>query len=191
MKKLKVGFALCGSFCTLDKAIEQMKRLVELNYDVLPIMSEAVYNTDTRFGKASDFKNKVETVCSKKIIHTITMAEPIGPQNMTDIMIIAPCTGNTLSKLEGAITDTSVTMAAKAHLRGQKPLVVALATNDALGASAKNLGNMLNIKNIYFVPMAQDDPDKKPNSLVANFELIPDAIEAAFNARQLRPIILE
>lgn len=191
MKKAKIGFAFCGSFCTLDKAIEQMIKLVDLNYDIIPIMSDAVYSTDTRFGKASEIREKIETICSKKVIHEIKSAEPIGPKDMTDIMLIAPCTGNTLSKLENAITDTPVTMAAKSHLRGQKPLVLALATNDALGASAKNLVTMLNKKNIYFVPMVQDDPEKKPNSLVADFNLIIDAIESAFKGNQLRPVFLK
>ena len=188
MKKIRLGFAMCGSFCTVSKCLEQMKNLVNLNYDIVPIVSYNLYSTDTRFGKCKDIIKNIEEICSKKVIATINEAEPIGPKNMTDIMLIAPCTGNTLSKLDKAITDTPVTMAVKSHLRGQKPVLVALATNDALGASAKNLGSMLNTKNFFFVPLKQDDITKKPTSLVANFELIPSALKEALNHRQLEPI---
>lgn len=186
--EIKVGFAMTGSFCTFSKAIPQMKLMVDSGYEVLPIMSETAYSTDTRFGKAEDFRKEIENICGKKIMHTIEEVEPIGPKKMTDIMIIAPCTGNTLSKLASSTIDTAVTMAAKSHLRGQKPLLIALSTNDGLSGSAANMGTMLNRKNIYFVPMSQDDPIKKPNSLVAHFDLIIPAIESAIMGYQIQPI---
>ncbi len=188
MSKGTVGFAMSGSFCTLEKAIDQMKKLRELDYDILPIMSFNVFNLDTKFGKASDFKNKVEGICGKPIISTIVDAEPIGPEKMADVMLIAPCTGNTAAKLCHAVTDTPVLMAAKSHLRIQRPVVITLATNDALGASAKNIGKLLNTKNIYFVPLSQDDPEKKPMSLVAHFNLIPETIDLALQNRQIQPV---
>lgn len=189
MSKVKVGFAICGSFCTIEEAIKQMSLLVEHDYDVLPIMSFNAYNLDTRFARAKDNVKKIEDICSKKIIHDLVSAEPIGPKNLTDIMIIAPCTGNTLSKLSRAITDTPVTLATKSHLRGQKPLLIALATNDALGFSAKNLGFMLPQKSVYFVPMIQDDPIKKPNSLVADFNMLETCLKSALNGKQIKPLI--
>lgn len=188
MNETKVGFAICGSFCSFSKVIPQMQLLVECGYDLLPIMSETAYHTDTRFGKAEDIIKKIKNICAKEIIHTIETAETIGPKKLTDIMIIAPCTGNTLSKLKNSIIDTSVTMAVKSHLRGQKPVLIALATNDGLSGSAKNLGEMLNRKNIYFVPMSQDDPIKKPTSLVANFDLIIPAMESAIMGYQMQPV---
>ncbi len=171
--EIKVGFAMSGSFCTFSKAIPQMKLLVDSGYEVLPIMSETAYSTDTRFGKAEDIHKEIENICAKK---------------MTDIMIIAPCTGNTLSKLANSTIDTAVTMAAKSHLRGQKPLLIALSTNDGLSGSAENMGILLNRKNIYFVPMSQDDPIKKPNSLVAHFDLIIPSIGSAIMGYQIQPI---
>ena len=188
MSNIKVGFAMCGSFCTFSKAIPQMKNLIEKGYDVIPIMSRTAYSIDTRFGKASDIVSEVEEICGHKIIKTIDEAEPLGPKHLIDIMLIAPCTGNTLSKISNAITDTTVTMAAKSHLRQQKPLIIALATNDALGASAQNLGKMLNVKYVYFVPISQDDPINKPNSLVAHFDLIEQTIESALKGEQIQPI---
>ena len=190
MNKTKIGFALCGSFCTFAKALEQMKKLISLNYDILPIMSFNAANINTRFGKAEDFKKEIEKISGHKIITTIEGAEPIGPKNMIDILLIAPCTGNTLGKLCSAITDTPVTMAAKSQLRVQKPVLLALATNDALGASAQNLGKMLNVKNIFFVPMVQDDPSKKPNSLVAEFSLIAPSLELALQKQQKQPVFI-
>ena len=188
MNGIKIGFAMCGSFCTFSSAIPQMEHLVELGYDVLPIMSKTAYETDTRFGKAENITAKIEDICSKKIINKITEAEPIGPKNMVDLLLIAPCTGNTLAKISGAITDTAVAMAAKSHLRVQKPLLIALASNDALGASARNIGTLLNTKNVYFVPLSQDDPIKKPNSLVAHFDMIEPAIKEALKGKQIQPI---
>lgn len=184
-----VGFALCGSFCTFSRVIEQIVNLKKLNYDVIPIMSQTAYGTDTRFGKAADFISEIEDICKNKIIHTISSAEPIGPERMLDVLVIAPCTGNTLAKLAVGITDTAVTMAAKSHLRNRKPVVIAASTNDGLSGAAKNIGQLLNYKNIYFVPMGQDDCNKKPNSIIANFEKIPEAVEAALKGKQLQPIL--
>lgn len=190
MDSLKIGFALCGSFCTFSKAIPQMEILRDQGFDIVPIMSNTAYHTDTRFGDASDIVEKIETICNKKVIHKIKDAEPIGPANLTDVMVVAPCTGNTLSKIANAVTDNCVVMSVKSHLRNQRPVIIALASNDALSASAKNLGSLLNTKHMYFVPMSQDDPENKPNSLVAHFDLIPDTIESALNGKQLQPIFL-
>lgn len=189
MNKLKIGFAMCGSFCTLSKCISEMQKLKDIGHDVFPIMSFNTFELDTKFGTANEFKNRIQNICeNKEIIHTIPQAEPIGPANLADVILIAPCTGNTLAKLCRGITDTPVTMAAKSQLRIRKPVVIALASNDALGASAQNIGKMLNAKNIYFVPMSQDDPEKKPNSLVAHFDLIPETIELALQNKQIQPV---
>lgn len=189
MNGITVGFAMCGSFCTLSKAFGQMERLLELGYNILPIMSQNTWSTDTRFGKAEDFIKKAEKLTGRKVIHTIDAAEPIGPKGMTDIMLVAPCTGNTAAKLAAAVTDTAVTMAVKSHLRQSKPVLIAVATNDALGASAQNIGRLMNTRHIYFVPFSQDDPEKKPNSLVAHFDLIPSAVAAALSGHQLQPVL--
>lgn len=188
MSKITLGFAMCGSFCTLEKAIEQMEKLSQLGYDILPIMSFNVVSLDTKFGKAKDFINRVEQICGKPVINTIQGAEPIGPQKVADLMLVAPCTGNTLAKLCHGITDTPVLMAIKSHLRIQRPVVIALATNDALGASAKNIGKAMNTKNLYFAPMNQDDPQNKPTSLVAHFDLIPETIAQALEHHQIQPL---
>ena len=188
MNGITIGFAMCGSFCTLSKATEQMKILVELGYDVLPVMSYNVYSGDTRFGKAEDFIRTVKSICGRDIIHTIGDAEPIGPKAMTDIMLVAPCTGNTAAKLANAVTDTPVTMAVKSHLRQSKPVLLAVATNDALGASAQNIGKLMNTRHYFFVPFSQDDPEKKPNSLVSHFEMIPEAVKSALENKQLQPV---
>ena len=191
MEKETVGFALCGSFCTFKKVIPQMKKLVDEGYKVIPIMSHTAYTTDTRFGKAKDFNDEIEEICKEKIIYTITGAEPIGPKELLDILVIAPCTGNTLGKLDIGISDTSVTLATKAHLRNQRPVIIAVSTNDALGASAKNIGLLMNSKNIYFVPMEQDDYINKPNSIVADFKYIPDTLrEVVATKVQPQPILL-
>ena len=188
MNGITVGFAMCGSFCTLKRVMDVMEELVQLGYDVLPIMSQSVSSTDTRFGKASEIIKKTEDICQKRVITSITAAEPIGPRGLTDIMLVAPCTGNTAAKLANAVTDTPVTMAVKSHLRQQKPVVLAFASNDALGGSAQNIGKLMNMRHIYFVPMSQDDPLKKPNSLVAHFEKIPQALKSALNGTQLQPV---
>ncbi len=185
----KLGFALCGSFCTLDQALDQMKILVELGYEIHPIMSQITYTQDTRFGTAEHFVSSVERICGRKILRTIADCEPIGPKNLFDTMLIAPCTGNTLGKLAGGITDSSVTMAAKAQLRNEKPVVLAIATNDSMTGSAPNIATLLNRKNIYFVPFGQDDYLNKPASCIADFELIPAAVEAAERGEQLQPIL--
>lgn len=188
MEKITLGYAMTGSFCTLDKSMVEMSRLASKGYDILPIMSENVYTVSTRFGKARDIVTKVENITGKSVIHTIGGAEPIGPKKMCDIMLVAPCTGNTLSKIALGITDTPVTMAVKSQLRIGAPVVLCVASNDALGASAENLGKLLNRKNIYFVPLRQDDPSNKPNSLVARFEMIPECIGSALEGRQLQPV---
>ncbi len=188
MNGITVGFAMCGSFCTLGRALGVMEELAGLGYDIIPIMSTNVYNTDTRFGKATDIINKTQEICGRKVISTIADAEPIGPKGMTDIMLVAPCTGNTAAKLANAVTDTPVTMAVKSHLRQQRPVLLAFASNDALGASAQNIGKLMNMQHIFFVPMSQDDPLKKPNSLVAHFEMIPEALKSSLNGTQLQPV---
>lgn len=188
MKKLRVGFALTGSFCTFDQAVEVLRRMVEIGWEVLPIMSYNAYELDTKFGKAQHFIDTIEEITGRSIIHTIPGAEPIGPGKLTDIMVVAPCTGNTLAKLAVGIADTPVTMACKSHLRNGLPLVLAVSTNDALGGAAKNIGALMNYKNLYFVPMAQDDTVHKPRSIVADFDRIIPAIEAAAEGRQVQPL---
>lgn len=189
MNKLKLGFAFCGSFCTFQKNISLLERLTE-SYDVLPIMSFNAATLDTRFGRAQDILGRIEGICDKKVIRTIEGAEPIGPRHMTDIMLVSPCTGNTLAKLANSITDTPVTMAVKSHLRNNLPVVVAVSTNDALSGSAKNIGVLQNFRNFYFVPMAQDNFKQKQNSLVANFEAVPETLESALLGKQLEPLFL-
>lgn len=187
-EKTTIGFAMCGSFCTLSRALDQMQILKKSGYDILPIMSFNVFNLDTKFGKANDFIERAEQISGKSVIHNITGAEPIGPKNMADILVAAPCTGNTLAKFCNGITDTPVTMAIKSQLRIRKPVVIALASNDALGNSAQNLGKAINIKNVFFTPMSQDDPESKPNSLVAHFEKLPETIDYALKNKQIEPI---
>ena len=190
MKSVRVGFAFCGSFCTYDKAITALERVKADFQDITPIVSERGASLDTRFGHAHDFLREIERICDKRVIATIQAAEPIGPKGLLDVLVIAPCTGNTLAKLAAGVTDSSVTMAAKAHLRNGKPLVIAVSTNDGLAASARNIGELLCRKNVYLVPFRQDDPDGKPTSLVADFTLVPDAIRAALEGRQLQPVLL-
>lgn len=190
MTKATIGFAMCGSFCTFSKAFEQMERLVQDGYDVLPIMSQNACATDTRFGRAADMVARAERIAGRRVLCTSVDTEPIGPKSMCDLLLIAPCTGNTLAKLALGVTDTSVTMAAKSHLRVLRPVLLCPATNDALGASAQNIGRLLNTKNIYFVPMRQDDPVKKPHSLVADFDRIPECVTAALGGRQVQPVFI-
>ena len=189
MEKIKIGYAFCGSFCTIKESVAALRRLAQMDYNIMPIMSSIVYSTDTRFGKAKDLIGEVEDICSTKIIHDITSAEPIGPKNLLDLIVVAPCTGNTIAKTALGVTDTSVTMAVKAHLRNDKPVVLGIATNDALGATAKNLGLLHNTKNIFFVPYRQDDPHSKHNSLVCDFSLIPETVEKALKREQIQPVI--
>ena len=188
MSKVKMGFALCGSYCTFEKALSAAERLCR-EYDVTAIMSENAAATDSRFGKAEDFRKKLEGYSGKPVISTIAEAEPIGPKGLLDVLVVAPCTGNTLAKLAHGVTDTSVTMAVKAHLRNGRPVVLAVSTNDGLSASAPNIGALMGKKNIYFVPFAQDDPEKKPTSLVADFDLIEQTLASALEGTQLQPII--
>ena len=190
MENITLGYAFCGSFCTIKQSLEMLKELAKQNIKIKPIMSQIVYNTDTRFGKAEDLIREVEDICKEKIIHDIASAEPIGPKNLLDIIVVSPCTGNTLAKIALGITDSPVTMAVKAHLRNNKPVVLAPATNDALGASAKNFGILHNTKNIFFVPYGQDDPYSKNNSLVCDFKKIPQTIESALKGEQIEPVIL-
>lgn len=184
-----IGFALCGSFCTYSQVIPQMKKLKENGYDIVPIMSYNSYSTDTRFGKAEDFIMDIENICRQPVIHTIEDAEPIGPKSLLDALIIAPCTGNTIAKLALGITDTPVTMAAKSHLRNKKPLIIAVSTNDALSANAKNIGVLLNTKYIYFVPFRQDDALNKSTSLMAVFDKIEETLVKALEGEQIQPMI--
>lgn len=186
---LKIGFAMTGSFCTFGKCFEQAEILKNMGAEIIPIMSETAANTSTRFGNAEDNIKKLSLISGHNVISSISDAEPIGPKNMTDIMVVAPCTSNTASKLANSITDTAVTMAVKSHLRSGKPVVLAIASNDSLLGSAKNIGELFNRKNYYFVPMLQDDCSKKPASLVAEFSMLPKAVSAALNGIQLRPII--
>ena len=185
----KVGFAVTGSFCTISEVIIELERLAFLGADVYPILSTTVATTNSRFGRTDDFRRRIELATGRDCIDTIADAEPIGPKKLLDILIIAPCTGNTLGKIANGITDTPVTMAAKAHLRNQLPLVLAIATNDGLAASAKNLGLLLNTKNVYFVPFGQDDPEKKTTSLIAHFGLIVPTIELALDGKQIQPVL--
>ena len=187
MEELRVGFAFCGSFCTYDMAMTALEEVKRRYSDVTPIISEKSAATDTRFGAAHDFMKEMQRICDKR---PIKAAEPIGPQKLLDVMVICPCTGNTLAKLATGITDSSVTMAAKAHLRNGRPLIIAVSTNDGLSGSAKNIGTLLDKKNVYFVPFRQDDPAKKPTSLVADFTKIPETIEAARKGEQIQPLLL-
>ncbi len=191
LKGVNIGYALTGSFCTFRETIEQIKKLIELKANVYAIFSFNSQNIDTRFGKAKDFMEEIENITGNKIIKTIEAAEPIGPKNFLDVFVIAPCTGNTLAKMNNGICDTPVLMASKAHIRNNKPVIIAVSTNDALGANMINIGDMMNKKNIYFVPFGQDDYIKKPKSIVAHFDKIPDTIYEALNGKQIQPILKE
>ncbi len=186
-----IGFALCGSFCTFKNVFEEIKKLKKLGYEIVPIMSENSYGLDTRFGDAAHWREQLREITGKSIIHTIPAAEPIGPKKLLDALVIAPCTGNTLAKLTTGITDTCVTLAAKAHLRNGRPLLIAPSTNDALSNAGKNIGSLLNYKNIYFVPFGQDSFGNKPTSMVADFTLIAPALECALKGEQLQPVVIE
>lgn len=190
IKGKKVGFAMTGSFCTFQKAFDEMQRLADAGADITPIFSNSVQDIDCRFGKTEEFMKKAAAISGKEPVTRLETAEPIGPKSLLDILIIAPCTGNTLSKLSLAITDSPVLMAAKAHLRNEKPLVICISTNDALSMSFKNTGMLLNCKHIYFVPFRQDNYKKKPNSMVANMDLILPTLETALEEKQLQPIVL-
>ena len=174
-----IGYAICGSFCTHSRSMVALRQLREAGFDIQPIMSEITYTTDTRFGKAAELVRQVESICGHRIIHTVPDAEPLGPSVPLDGLIIAPCTGNTLAKMARGITDTPVTMAAKAHLRADRPLIITLASNDALSANLANIATLLARKQVFFTPLVQDDPIGKPHSLVADFTRIPEAFDAA------------
>lgn len=187
---LRIGYAMTGSFCTFERSFEQAVCLREAGAELIPIMSENAALTDTRFGKGAENLARLRYIAGRDVITDISGAEPIGPKSMTDLMIIAPCTSNTAARLTNGVTDGVVTMAVKSHLRSGKPVLLAIASNDSLLGSAKNIGELFNRKNYYFVPMRQDDWVKKPTSLVAEFEKIPQAAIAAMNGIQLRPIII-
>lgn len=191
LKGVRVGFGITGSHCTIAKVLTQMEKLVEAGALVTPILSESVSEMDTRFGKGSYWKEEISRRTKNDLISTIVEAEPVGPGGLFDIMIIAPCSGNTLAKLTTGITDTPVLMAAKAHLRNGRPLVLGISTNDGLGINAKNLGLVLNMKNIYFVPFGQDNPREKQNSLVAHMHLIGETLEHALKGQQIQPLLRE
>jgi dipicolinate synthase subunit B len=182
---LNVGYCLTGSFCTFSKSIEVVEELVKKGYNVTPIMSENAYTIDTRFGDSVDFQNKLIQITGNSIIHTIEQAEPVGPKKLFDVLAIIPCTGNTLAKLANGITDTAVTMATKSHLRNNRPVVVGVSTNDALGASAKNIGTLLNYKNYYFVPFGMDNCIMKPKSMVCDFSQAVMTIELANKGEEI------
>ena len=184
-----IGYAFCGSFCTFDRSINVLKELSG-SYDIIPIMSHNAATTDTRFGKSADFIKMITDICRREPILSIEDAEPLGPSLPLDALIIAPCTGNTLAKLASGITDTSVTMAAKAHMRQSRPLLISLATNDAMSANLKNISVLLEKKNVFFVPMRQDDCLKKPHSLVSEFEMIPECLLSALEGKQKRPLFI-
>lgn len=186
---LRIGYALTGSFCTFEKSFREAEILRDMGAELIPVMSEHACTISTRFGKAEDNIRRFENICRRSIIRTIADAEPIGPQNLTDIMVVAPCTSNTASKLAVSITDNTVTMAVKSHLRTGKPVLLAISSNDSLLGSAANIGSLFNRRNYYFVPMIQDDCVNKPGSLVAEFSMLPKAVGAAMNGIQLRPII--
>lgn len=182
---MNIGYCLTGSFCTFSKAIDTVGELVRQGYNVVPIMSENAYNTDTRFGKAIDIQNELVSITGNSIIHNIVSAEPIGPKRMFDALVVAPCTGNTLAKLALGITDTTVTMAVKSHIRNCKPVIIGVSTNDALGGSAKNIGALQNYKNYYFVPYGMDDCNNKPKSMVCDFSKIPMTIDLALKNKEI------
>lgn len=189
MHDIKIAFAICGSFCTVSEALNQMKILKNEGADIYPVMSFNVYSSDTRFGKAADLISKTEKICGRKVISSIIDAEKFGPMIKPDVMLIEPCTGNTLAKLAWGINDTPVTLSAKAVLRNERPLVIAVSSNDALSVSAMNIGRLLNNKNIFFVPMKQDSPDKKPRSVIADFSQTLRTVSDAIKGKQIQPII--
>ncbi len=190
MRQERIGFALCGSFCTHEAALKALRTLTEIYETVAPIVSETAAASDTRFGAASDLLEKVKALTGRDAIQSITDAEPIGPKKLLDALVIAPATGNTIAKLANGITDSAVTMAAKAHLRNDRPIVIALSSNDGLSAGARNIGELLVRKNYYFVPFGQDNAKTKPTSLVADFAKLPETLDAALRGRQIQPLLL-
>ena len=189
LKGKRVGIALTGSFCTYEKTFVQLRKLKEEGAEIVTIFSNVSQTIDSRFGSPQDFMKEAEEITGSRPLLTISQAEPIGPKSLLDLLIILPCTGNTAAKLANGITDSPVLMAAKAHLRNEKPLLISISTNDALGMNMKNIGILLNVKHIFFVPFGQDDPEKKPNSMTARTEMLIPAAEAALEERQYQPII--
>lgn len=189
MSNIKLGFCICGSFCTISSSLNEMRRLKAKGYEITAVLSPIVQTANTRFTKCEELKKEIEEITGKPIICDIVSAEPIGPKRMFDVLTVCPCTGNTLAKLAAGITDTSVTMAVKAHIRNNKPVVIAPATNDALSCSSKNIGYLLNMKHYYFVPFSQDDPLTKERSMIADFSLLEETILASLEGRQITPII--
>ena len=187
---MRIGYCFTGSFCTLEESYRALEGLVSMGHEIVPIMSENVYYTDTRFTLSEEFSSRVERLCQRRVIHTITDAEPLGPAEPLDLLIVAPCTGNTMAKVANGITDTAATMAIKAHLRCDRPTLIGLCSNDAMSQNLKNLAYFLTRGGVYLVPMKQDSPKSKPHSLVCDFSLIPDCIEAIKEKRQLRPLFL-
>ncbi len=183
-----IGYAICGSFCSFSSSLSVLRSLASGGEDIQPIISERAYSTSTRFYDSKEFRTQVEEICGRKAIHTIVDAEPLGPKSPLEALIICPCTGNTLAKIARGITDSSVTMAAKAHLRCDRPLLIALASNDALSQNLENIARLINRKSVYFVPMRQDDPDGKPHSLVADFSRVSEVLSAMREGRQIRPL---
>ena len=184
-----IGFAMCGSICTFQKALDAAKNLKSAGADIIPIMSETAYSTDTRFGTALNFRKELEEITGRQILHTVYETEPIGPKKLLDALVILPCTGNTLAKLSNAVADSSVTLAAKAHLRNKRPLVIGVSTNDGLGGAAENIGRLLARKHCFFIPFGQDDYIHKPNSLVADFTKLNITISDALENKQFQPIL--
>ncbi len=190
MRPETIGFALCGSFCTFEPVLAAMTRLSQLYERVQPILSGAAASIDSRFGTAADFRTRIEAICRCPVWDTIPQVEPIGPKKLLNLLVVAPCTGNTLAKLAAGIADSPVTLACKAHLRNARPVVLAVSTNDGLAANAKSIGQLLERKQFYFVPFGQDAPEKKPTSLVADMAQIPETVEAALAGRQIQPVLL-
>jgi len=186
----KIGFALCGSHCTLAEVLPALEAMMREGGKVVPILSEAVASTDTRFGQALSWRRAVEEMTGEKALTSIVEVEPVGPRGLFDVVVVAPCTGNTLAKIAHAVTDSVVTMTVKAHLRNERPLVLAISTNDGLGMNAANLGALLVARNVYFVPFGQDNPEKKPKSLVAHMERVVATVEAALDGRQVQPLLV-
>ncbi len=186
----RIGFVMTGSFCTFRKTIDELKKIVKLGAKVIPIMSENSYTMDTKFGKAEDFINEVENITGTKILHTIQEVEPIGPKDMLDILVVAPATGNTMAKLANDIIDNSATMAVKSHLRRERPVVIAISTNNGLSGAGENIGKLFNRKHYYFVPFKQDNPITKPRSIVFDPSYLIKTIEYALDNEQIQPILL-
>ena len=190
MRTERIGFAMCGSFCTFEPALAALGRLCREYESVQPILSGTAGSVDSRFGKAAEFRARIEALCRRPVWDSLAQAEPIGPKKLLDLLVIAPCTGNTLAKLAAGVADTPVTLACKAHLRNARPVLLAISTNDGLAANARSIGVLLDRKQVFFVPFGQDDPEKKPASLVADLTRLSEAAAAALQGRQLQPLLL-